>query len=98
MEFDSREDVLIWIFQNQIGRRNLTDYARTEAALKLKDAIAKKARDNQRAVGGAVPSNLTEAPIDTRKEVADLAGVSAGNVSKVEYIQQHAKHSGLIIR
>ena len=47
MFFDSREDVLIWIYKNQIGKRNLTDYSRVEIALKLKETIAKKARDRQ---------------------------------------------------
>lgn len=88
MFFDSREDVLIWIYQNQIGKRNLTDYSRVEVALKLKETIARKAKENQ-GTRTDISSNLTES-IDTRKEVAELAGVSTGNVSKVEYIQSHA--------
>jgi protein gp37 len=88
MFFDSREDVLIWIYQNQIGKRNLTDYSRVEVALKLKSVISDRAKKNQ-GTRTDISSNLTES-IDTRKEVADLAGVSTGNVSKVEYIQSHA--------
>ncbi len=92
MQFDTREDVLIWIFQNQIGRRNLTDYARTEAALKLKETIAKKARDRQ---GTRTDLNLVSDLAlstngKTRDEIADMAGISAGNVSKVEYLKEHA--------
>lgn len=94
MWFESRNDVLIWIYQNQIARRNLTDFARTEAALKLKGAIAAKAKENLKTAspglfGGAPLSNLTEA-VNTRTEIASLAGVSAGNVSKVEYLITNA--------
>lgn len=67
-------------------------YSRVEVALKLKETIAKKAKENLKTHtenGYQGLSNLTEA-VDTRKEVADLAGVSTGNVSKVEYIQTHA--------
>lgn len=70
----------------------MSDYARTEAALKLKETIAKKARDRQLAGNNqySLPSNLSEGSIDTRKEISELSGVSIGNVSKVEYIQRYA--------
>lgn len=89
MEFESREDVLIWIFQNQIGRRNLTDYARTEAALKLKETIAKKARDRQLS-GVNLRENLPEGSGRARDEIGNIAGVSGKTVDKVEYLKQHA--------
>lgn len=90
MDFNSREDALIWIFQNQIGRRNLTDYSRGEAALKLKDAIAKRARDRQLA-GTNLPENLPEGSKgDTRDEIGSLAGISGKTVDKVEYLKNHA--------
>ncbi len=92
MFFDSREDVLIWIYQNQIGKRNLTDYSRVEVALKLKETIAKKARDRQASTqfGSLVPEILPEPKRDTRDEIGSLAGVSGKTVDKVEYIQSHA--------
>jgi hypothetical protein len=33
-EFDSREDVIVWMVDNQKGRRNLNDFQRTELQLK----------------------------------------------------------------
>lgn len=53
--------------------------------------ISKIAKENQRGGQGGIlfPQNSAKA-IDTRKEVAELAGVSTGNVSKVEYIQKNA--------
>jgi protein gp37 len=90
MFFDSREDVLIWIYQNQIGKRNLTDYSRVEVALKLKDAIAKKARDRQGTRTDIVEIFPPSDTGKTRDEIGSLAGVSGKTVDKVEYIQEHA--------
>ena len=82
--------MLIWIYQNQIGKRNLTDYSRVEVALKLKETIAKKAEARMKSGGNPV-SDLSQGQNGkTRDVIADMAGVSAGNVSKVEYIQTHA--------
>lgn len=46
MEFGDRDDVLIWIVRNQLGRRNLTDFSRVELAMKLEPILAKKAKEN----------------------------------------------------
>ena len=45
--FDDRTDVKIWIIHNQLDRRNITDFVRTELVLALKDEIAKKAKLKQ---------------------------------------------------
>lgn len=45
--FGSREEALIWIFRNQIGRRNLSVYDRSVLALKLKPKIAELAKKSQ---------------------------------------------------
>lgn len=42
MEFGSRDEVKIWITQNQLGRRNLDAYQRSKLALKLKPTIKGK--------------------------------------------------------
>lgn len=90
MLFDSREDVIVWMVDNQRGRRNLNDFQRTELQLKKKSAIAAKAKANQlRKPAYFVLQNSAE-QIDTRKEIAAAAGVSHDTVSKVERIQQTA--------
>lgn len=91
MLFDSREDVIVWMVDNQRGRRNLNDFQRTELQLKKKSAIAAKAKATQ----GARTDLLTELskgikPVNTRAEIAAAAGVSEGNVAKVELIQEKA--------
>ena len=39
-EFEGREDVILWIINNQLGRRNLPSYRRVALALKLDTVIA----------------------------------------------------------
>lgn len=90
-DFESREDVIVWMVDNQRGRRNLNDFQRTELQLKKKSAIAAKAKANQQGGQGGVllPQNSAKA-IDTRAEIAEAAGVSHDTVSKVERIQETA--------
>lgn len=91
MLFESREDVIVWMVDNQRGRRNLNDFQRTELQLKKKSAIAAKARANQQGgQGGVLLSANSPEAIDTRKEIAAAAGVGENTVSKVERIQETA--------
>jgi len=46
-EFESEDDVKLWIFKNQIGRRNLPPFERVRLALHLKPVIAEKAKLHQ---------------------------------------------------
>ena len=85
IEFRSRDEAKIWILRHQLGKRNVTDAQRIEVALKLKPLIAERAKANQSAGGGAVPIKISN-PIDTRKELAKMAGVSPAQISKVEQI------------
>ena len=86
MQFADRDEAKRWIILNQFGRRNLSAYDRSILALKLKPMIAEKAKENQKASGGAVPQKSAK-PIDTRQELAKVAGVSHDTIHKVEAIQ-----------
>ncbi|MBK6869788.1 MAG: hypothetical protein IPG98_18440 [Burkholderiales bacterium] len=88
MLFESREDVIVWMVDNQRGRRNLNDFQRTELQLKKKAAIAAKAKANQ-GTRTDISQNSVKC-IDTQKEIATAAGVSHDTVSKVERIQETA--------
>ena len=46
MKFDNRDDVKLWIYQNQLGKRNLDAVARVEIVMKIEPLIAKKAKEN----------------------------------------------------
>jgi len=78
-----------WIIFNQFGRRNLTPYQRAELALALKPLIERKAKENQRAAGGALPLKSAE-PVETREELAKIAGVGHDTISKAEVIAAKA--------
>lgn len=84
-EFDSREDVQIWIIQNQFGRRNLTPFVRSELALKMKAAIAAKSEQGKR---NDFEQNFVQSstPNRTNREVAKLADVSHETIRKVETV------------
>ena len=94
IEFQSRDEAKLWILQHQLGKRNLNDAQKIELALKLKPLIAKQAKANQSAGGGAVPIKISN-PIDTREEIARVAGVSPAQVSKVEYILNEGDEENL---
>ena len=107
--FESKNDVCIWIIQNQFGRRNLTPFARGELGLKLKHFFQEKGQDNLKTAGRVYGVNnlqnhqlcqnsdkagtdkeVTLIPVDTKKEVAKIAGLSHHTISKVEKILKTA--------
>lgn len=87
-QFESREDVIIWMVQNQFARRNLQAFVRGELALRMKEAIAQKAKANMSA-GGKGDKILS--PLErTNKQVAEAADVSHETIRKVEHVTKSA--------
>jgi len=87
--FSDRDAVKIWIIKNQFGRRNISAYDRSRLALELEPLIAGKAKENQGARTDLTSvRNLTN--VDTKKELATLAGVSHDTIAKVKVIEQKA--------
>ncbi len=82
------EEALEELIRAHCSSRGLTDFVRIELALDLEPYFREKARTNQEAGGKEKGSSkLTIAqPVDTRREVARVAGVSSGNVRKVKHI------------
>jgi hypothetical protein len=83
------EDALVWMAQNQLGRRNLSDFTRAALALQLKPLIKKRAQ--QRMLAGRVAASdptqkSAEGSGETREVIAKAAGVSRDTVRKVEKI------------
>ena len=87
ISFASRDEAKAWVVRNQLKyRRNLNSFQRIEAALKCKPYFTAKAKENQRASGGAV-SRKSGKPVVANKEVAKLAGIKDPDaVRKVENI------------
>ena len=92
MSFPSREVAKLWILNNQLGRRNLSDAMRIELAISKTELLRKKAKENQSRAGGDKSVNTgagalfskvskpIEEPINIHKTVASEAGVSDGTV------------------
>ena len=92
MDFQSRNDAKEWIIRNQFDRRNLSAWQRGQMALELKEIISAKAKENQtlsqgRGIKGLENSTNLIEPIDTRLEIAKIAGVSDNTISRVETIK-----------
>lgn len=95
MDFADRDDAKMWIIRNQLARRNLPPHRRGLLALQLKPIIEARARDNL--VAGAAMTNTgcqksdkAIIPIDTKKELAKIAGVSHDTIAKVESVEKNA--------
>lgn len=94
MEFPDRDTAKLWVFQNQLGRRNLNGFIRSEVALKAKPIIVEKAKERQAQAGrGEVVQKSAQAK--TRDELAKIAGVSHDTIHKVEVIK-NSGHQKLI--
>ncbi len=86
----TRDDAKIWIINNQLGRRNLTDFQRIELAERLRPLLAAKAKAKQQKGGREkVPQNLAEL-VETLQAIAAVAGVSRETVRKAEAIMEEA--------
>jgi hypothetical protein len=85
MQFDSRDDAIKWILDNQLGKRNLNDYQKATIADRYREIITKKAKENQSVYYGNQHQKRTSdeiiespKPIDTRHEVAcDYADIKS---------------------
>jgi len=51
LPFNSRDDAILWVVNNQFGRRNLTTAARAELAMRIEPILAAQAKARQIAAG-----------------------------------------------
>lgn len=96
----SRAEAMAWMAKNQLGRRNLNNFQRAELALVYKPAIEAEARRRQAtSTGGSSPQlrpTLDKAePVDTKKELAEMANISHGTIAKAMKIKEHANKETL---
>lgn len=85
MTFDDFDDVKLWIYRNQIGRRNLKSFKDIETTIKLKPAIQAEAKRRQAShtTQGYLKSDK---PVHTDKELGKLAHVGKSTIREVEYV------------
>lgn len=100
MHFKDKLEAMEWAWSNQKNRRNLNKYELAQIALKFKPVIEEKAKKNlslsggdkksKNAKSGCQKSDKAISPIDTKKELAKIAGVSHDTIHKVEIIEEQA--------
>ena len=100
--FDSRRDAEMWMLRNQLGRRNLNEYQRSEMALKLRDAESREA--SRRMMSGKAVEAVDDPGANLHQgqkprsdrggralnRLGKLAGVSESTMRKVERIVEEA--------
>ena len=89
--FSSIEDVQLWVIENNLARRSVSDFQRGVLALRKKDIVA--ARNAQRAGEPDKAADEGEGaspPWNTREDVAKAARVSSNTISQIERIQRAA--------
>lgn len=85
VNFDTKEEVIKWMYENQLARRNLSEMDKYEIVEKYSTFLNEMAKKNQ-SDGGKGLSNLTR--INTRKEKAKMTGTSEGNYYKLGQIKK----------
>jgi len=102
LKLPSREATKVWILENQLGRRNLTDAKRIEIVLLKADIIRKKAEKKQIDAGKTRASGKndekllpkTSKPkmkaIHVQETLAAEAGISKGTFYNYTQVKEHA--------
>ncbi len=92
--FASLEDVMLWMIDNHLARRSVSDYQRGVLALRKKNIVSTRmlARTEEPAAADeGEPAKAAEPPPwNTREEVAKAARVSPNTISQIERIQKAA--------
>ena len=91
-QFKDRDAVIEWIITNQFGRRNLSLYNRSLLALQLKPIFEQRAKENlvTHTADGYQGLEKSTKAVNTREELAKIAGVSDNTIARVEKIERLA--------
>ncbi len=100
--FRSMEDVMLWMIDNHLGRRSVTDFQRGVLALRRKDILESRAAetaqqnaDEDARIAPPEPAAEEAAPSPakvrtSREDVARAARLSTNTISQIEKIQKQA--------
>lgn len=94
--FQSMDDVHLWMIDNHLGRRSVSDFQRGVLALRKKEIVAARLAQAQAQQSSAMPVEdeaLTKPiaePVLTREAVARAARVSSATLGQIEKIQKTA--------
>ena len=93
-EFKDEDEVIIWMIDNQDGRRNLTDGWKYKLQQRKKEILLKKGKAKM-SIGGELKEGLSivDKPLpkhDTRKEIAKALDWSTGKVAMADIVFKKA--------
>ncbi len=85
-KFKDRNEVILWMINNQLGRRNISSYDRGILALRYEEIYLGRhgGNRNQEANVGVLKG-------ETREHISKIAKVSHGTLDKIKYIKENAK-------
>ena len=95
--FANIEDVMLWMIDNHLGRRSVTDFQRGMLALRKKEIVASRNADKEHQAAGNTDAitSVIETPAipkasQAREELAKTAGISSNTVTQIEKIRRAA--------
>jgi hypothetical protein len=94
--FQSMDDVHLWMIDNHLGRRSVSDFQRGVLALRKKEIVSARQAQTQAQQSPAKPDEAdtatqpVAAPVLTREAVARAARVSSATLGQIEKIQKTA--------
>jgi hypothetical protein len=90
--FQNIEDVMLWMIDNHLGRRSVTSFQRGVLALKKKEIVSARRKQNADSKTPVSESESIPDPVavDTRDEIAKVAGISKPAITQIEKIRKAA--------
>lgn len=90
-KFNSMDEAKVWIIENQLGRRNVSDFAKYEL-LEIKEQVnlVNIGKEKQGTRTDLLSTVDKMKPHDTRKIIANTLGWSVGKVGMAKLVKQNA--------
>lgn len=99
--FQSMDDVHLWMIEQHLGRRSVSDFQRGVLALRKREILAGRRAAAEPEADDSVPFDTTGAepakpraprphPVESRKDIAREARISSNQVGMIEKIRKEA--------
>jgi hypothetical protein len=92
-QFKSMDDVHLWMIDQHLGRRSVSDFQRGVLALRKKDILAARVKpvaSDAPTPAQEAPSSPAPEPLISRDAIAKAARISSNTISQIEKIQKSA--------
>jgi len=92
LSFDNEQDVIIWIINNQLGRRNISDFVKYELIKEKEKVLLEKGRENKGA-NQYTPErilSIVDKTHNTRQELSNDLNWSTGKIAQAKIVHDKA--------